>query len=252
MGDALFLMGGGELNPQGGVNIAEPFFKAAGVYEGKKILMIVITEDADDRAVQTARYADMLYKAGCTEGAVRSMSLCRGDKADFTEYDIKDIGGVFTAGGLTPLYGEILCADGELKRFLETYKLPYAGYSAGAAIASETAVTGGYQIVHKGLTRPVLHEDSSEGLDPISNREGLGLFPLTLDVHASYWGNITRALFTARQLKTPVLAVDESTMVMTDCEKAMARGNGFVYGIYPGKDKSFELKLYEDGDVILL
>ena len=69
-----------------------------------------------------------------------------------------------------------------------TAGLPYAGFSAGAAIAATTAIIGGWRI--DGV--PVCPEDSDEGLDPVTVVDGIGLVGGAVDVHAAQWGNLSR------------------------------------------------------------
>ncbi len=66
--------------------------------------------------------------------------------------------------------------------------LPYAGFSAGAAIAATTAIVGGWLV--DGV--PVCPEESNEDLGPVTVVEGLGLVEGAVDVHAAQWGNLSR------------------------------------------------------------
>ena len=79
-----------------------------------------------------------------------------------------------------PLVEEIrlLVADG----------LPYLGFSAGAMIAADRAIVGGWRI--NGI--PVCPEPTSQGLDEVTVVEGLGLVDLAVDVHAAQWGVLSR------------------------------------------------------------
>ena len=71
-----------------------------------------------------------------------------------------------------------------------TAGLPYAGFSAGAAIAAGSAIIGGWRI--DGV--PVCPEDSDEGLDPVTVVDGIGLVDGAVDVHAVQWGNLSRLI----------------------------------------------------------
>ena len=63
---------------------------------------------------------------------------------------------------------------------------PYLGFSAGAMIAPERAIIGGYRV--RGVE--VCPEEASEGLGEVELREGLGLVPFAVDVHAAQAGTL--------------------------------------------------------------
>ncbi len=86
--------------------------------------------------------------------------------------------------------------------------MPYAGFSAGAAIAGSHAVIGGWRI--DGV--PVCPEDSNEDLDAVDVVEGIGLVPGAVDVHAAQWGNVSRLVaVVAAGLAPSGVAIDEGT-----------------------------------------
>ena len=58
-----------------------------------------------------------------------------------------------------------------MPRLLAERGVPYAGFSAGAALAARSAVVGGWLL--DGV--PVCPEDTAEDLDEIAVRDGLGL-----------------------------------------------------------------------------
>ena len=49
--------------------------------------------------------------------------------------------GILVCGGLTPLYQRAVCADPSWLEYLRERHIPYAGFSAGAAIAARSATT---------------------------------------------------------------------------------------------------------------
>lgn len=85
---------------------------------------------------------------------------------------------------------------------------PYLGFSAGAMLASNRAILGGYHW-NGALVSP---RDWSEGVDDIVVDTGLDLVPWTVDVHAAQAGTLGRAMaVAARDRRFDVVALDENT-----------------------------------------
>jgi cyanophycinase len=89
--------------------------------------------------------------------------------------------------------------------------MPYLGFSAGAMIATGTALLGGY--LSNGIE--VCGEECSEGLAELEIRDGLGLAPFAVDVHAAQAGTLSRAVgAVAAGLVNRAVAVDENTALV--------------------------------------
>lgn len=117
---------------------------------------------------------------------------------------------LFVCGGLTPAYAAVLApAAGHIRRLVHEDGMPYAGSSAGAAVAARKAVVGGY--LHGG--RVVCPPDSAEDLDEVAVVDGLGLVEEMVDVHASAWGTLPRLAAALRVTPeaTLGLGLDEDT-----------------------------------------
>jgi cyanophycinase len=140
--------------------------------------------------------------------------------------DLDGAGGVYVAGGLTPGYHEVLVAGGTawLERAREL-GLPYAGYSAGAAIAAEQAILGGWRTGDV----VVCAEEASEDLDQVAPAPGLGLISGCVDVHAAQWGTLGRALAVVRAGVPHGVAIDEHTTLELDGGTARVHGLGAVH-----------------------
>jgi cyanophycinase len=130
------------------------------------------------------------------------------DPAAFSGVD-----GVVVGGGLTPGYWEGLRPVAAAIAELVTAGVPYLGFSAGAMVAPQRALIGGYRI--NGVE--VCGEECSEGLDSVEIREGLGLVPFSVDVHAAQAGTLSRAAgAVAAGLTKRALAIDENTAVVLE------------------------------------
>lgn len=137
-----------------------------------------------------------------------------------------DADGLLVCGGLTPAYADALApVAAELRAWLAGGR-PYAGFSAGAAIAAERAVVGGW----RDGSVPVCPEDSGEDLDQVTVVDGLGLLPLAVDVHAAQWGTLPRLLSAIRSGKVAVgVALDEDAAIVLDGQIATVRGIGAAH-----------------------
>ena len=120
---------------------------------------------------------------------------------------------LFVGGGLTPAYAEALVPlAGPLRHWLAGGR-PYAGFSAGAAIAPTEAVVGGWLLAG----RPVCPPDAAEGLEEVTVTDGLGLLELVVDAHAAQWGTLGRLIGAVSAGLVPSgLALDDDTALVVD------------------------------------
>lgn len=122
---------------------------------------------------------------------------------------LRDLDGLVVCSGLTPAYASALApAAAALRALVLEGGVPYAGVSAGAAVAASAAVVGGY--LDRG--RVVCPPDAGEDLDEVTVVPGLGLVAETVDVHAAAWGTLPRLAAALAVAGVPTgLAVDEDT-----------------------------------------
>jgi len=180
----------------------------AGQGRAARVAIAVHCADENLQDVVDA-YADPLQDR--IECGMAVVPLRSGTPADPAAFD--DVHGLVVGGGLTPAYWEGLHpVAGAISR-LVTAGVPYLGFSAGAMVAPHQAITGGYRI--QGVE--VCGEECSEGLESVDVREGLGLAPFSVDVHAAQAGTLSRAVgAVAAGLTERALAIDESTTVVLD------------------------------------
>jgi len=170
-----------------------------------------------------AAYTEPLQaRIGCEIVVVPLAPRSPADPARFEGVD-----GVVVGGGLTPGYWEGLHPAAGAIFKLVSAGVPYLGFSAGAMVAPGLALIGGYRI--NGVE--VCGEECSEGLDSVDVREGLGLVPFTVDVHAAQAGTLSRAVgAVAAGLAERAVAIDENTAVVVESAgvvdyKVMGTGN---------------------------
>ena len=212
------LIGGGR-TPSAAVDVYGPFLRAAG--ETPRVACVVV--DEGDGAEQFARYEQALLSvAPCTPVPVL-VPL----GAAFEIAALGDADAVLVCGGLTPAYAESLAPAAAALRDWCAAGRPYAGFSAGAAVAPASALVGGYRVDG----RVVCPDDAGEDLEEVTVVPGLGLVPVTVDAHTSTWGTLGRAVaaVSAGRAET-VLAIDEDTAVVVGVDgRAAVVGAGAVY-----------------------
>jgi cyanophycinase len=152
--------------------------------------------------------------------------VAEGETFDSSVLD--DIDALVIGGGLTPAYLEAVSGIVDEIRLLVADGLPYLGFSAGAAIAAEHAIVGGWQL--DGV--PVCPEQAGEDLEEVTVVPGLGLVDVTVEVHAAQWGTLARAIAaTEAGLVDSVVAIDEFTALVVGDDSFTVTGRGSVWQI---------------------
>jgi cyanophycinase len=231
-----FLVGGGWATSV----VYEPFLRTAGGSVGAvpRVGCVIVDEGDGHGVEQFARYDAVLRSAAdCTPVPVLVPIGGRFDVEVVSEVD-----GLLVCGGLTPAYQDAFagCLD-QLPQLLAERRVPYAGFSAGAALAAPSAVVGGWLL--DGV--PVCPEDTAEDLDEIAVREGLGLVSFAVDAHAAQWGTLPRLIAAVVRHRLPHgVAIDENTLV-----EVAADGRAHVSGL--GRAHSVRPTGTADGDVLV-
>jgi cyanophycinase len=204
--------------------LAEVATRAAGS-EGAPRVAVVVVRDGDG-----AEHADQLIAAAGPAGSFDAVVTVLGHGDEATTAALADVHGILIGGGLTPAYLEALRpVFGEIRRQVAA-GVPYLGFSAGASIASEHALIGGWRI--GGVE--VSPEDGSEGLDEVTVENGIGLLDISVDVHAVQWGNLSRLIAaTEAGLVAGGIAIDENTAFVVGEGALRAVGSGNVWQVLP-------------------
>lgn len=227
---SIFLWGGG-WTPAGDPDIVAPFLaeaaqRAAG--SGRmipRIGFLLVREDAEGYA--TGFPASFEAVAPCEP--VVTLLIVPGDgPAEFSSAVLTDIDALVIGGGMTPDYLRAVEPIMEEIRLLVADGLPYLGFSAGAMIAADRAVIGGYRI--DGIQ--VCPEETGEDLEEVTISEGLGLVDLAIDVHAAQWGTLGRLVAaTEAGLVGGGVAVDEHTAVIIGGHGLQVAGSGSAWRV---------------------
>ncbi|MBL7488386.1 Type 1 glutamine amidotransferase-like domain-containing protein [Frankia sp. AgB1.9] len=239
------LVGGGR-DTAAAPTLFGPFVAAAGP---GAVIACVLVDEGDDRptppwtrAYRRARRLDpfdrwsrLLTSAGPCRPVL--IQIPSGGRLDVAALD--GATGLFVAGGLTPDYATALASvRADVHAWLARTGAPYAGYSAGAAVAADRAVIGGWR--SDGL--PICDEEAGESLDEVTVTDGLGLVPALVDIHCAQWGTLPRLLVAARAeaaagRPAEGWGIDEDTAIHLTDDAVTVLGRGQVHRLVPGPDE---------------
>ncbi|MGC4189617.1 MAG: Type 1 glutamine amidotransferase-like domain-containing protein [Thermomicrobiales bacterium] len=214
------------------------FVAAVNATGGSRIACVLLDdEDIEARDEYAGRYVATLTAAGAREVGIIHVSPDR----PLVEAKLVGAAGIAVGGGLTPDYQKAIVASaGKVIAGMVRQGMPYAGFSAGAAIAAETAVVGGWKLpaddANHGHELPICSDEVSEDEEFLAVRYGIGLVPFAVDVHASQWGTLTRLIHAMRTgAVAEGWAIDEDTMLEVSGGEVMAvHGQGSAYHVTSG------------------
>ncbi|MER7755678.1 Type 1 glutamine amidotransferase-like domain-containing protein [Kitasatospora sp. NPDC097643] len=213
-----------------------PFLDEAGPDPAVACLVI----DEGDGAEQYERWAGALRTSGrpCRPFPVL---VPIGGELDPAALDAADA--VLVCGGLTPAYQQALVRP--LAAHLTGRPLPYAGFSAGAAIAARRAVVGGWLT---GGT-PLCPEETGEDLEEWEVRDGLALVDFAVEIHTAQWGTLPRLIeAVATGAVERGVALDENTALTVDGPAPLVRGLGRAHLVLPTGNGGATVHAYRSGE----
>jgi cyanophycinase len=141
------LLIGGGWRPEGQAHTYGPFLDAAGACPDVACVVV----DDDQGMEQFARWRDALATvARCSPAPVLVPVGSLLSPADLEGADA-----LLVCGGLTPAYADAVAPVAEqVRSWLAASDRPYAGFSAGAAVAADTAVVGaGFRTACRSVRR---------------------------------------------------------------------------------------------------
>lgn len=220
----IVLIGGGWAD----ASVYAPFLAAAGA---DPVVACVVVDEGDG-AGRFARFAAQLAAAAPCRPYPVLVPLGEA----FSPGSLEAADALLVCGGLTPAYASALAPSASVVREWLAAGRPYAGMSAGAAVAAGRALVGGY--LWDG--RVVCPPDAGEDLDELSVVDGLGLVPFAVEVHAAQWGTLGRlAAAVSAGLVPWGVGLDEDTALVLENAGADARtasviGRGAAHVVRPG------------------
>ncbi|GAA2040308.1 hypothetical protein GCM10009819_27210 [Agromyces tropicus] len=225
---SVHLVGGG-WDPSHAASVYAPFLAEAAEVAGRagadrpRIAVLVVAPDREAAAL-AERWRAVLDSVADVEVAVTVVP----EDGAFALEALNGAHGVLVGGGLTPAYRRAVePVAGELRRRTASGE-PYLGFSAGASIASDAALLGGWRI--GGVA--VAPEEAGEDLDEVTVEAGIGLVDLTIDCHAAQWGTLTRLIAaTEARLVDGGIAIDEDTLFTIGTSGLRVAGAGSVWSV---------------------
>ncbi|TDN44875.1 cyanophycinase [Curtobacterium flaccumfaciens] len=229
---SIHLVGGG---PFAAADAAAPFLAEATARSAAvgrtvpRIGLLSVASSVGASPSSTADIAEVL--GGARQAEVLVSEIAPGEV--FSTTVLSDVDALVVGGGVTPHYLDAVAPLVDQIRLLVADGLPYLGYSAGAMIAADRALVGGWRI--GGVE--ICPEEAAEGLDEVELREGLGLVDLTIDVHAVQAGTLARLIASAEaEFVTAGLAIDEDTTLVVGEGALEVRGTGSVWRVVAGDE----------------
>ena len=205
--------------------IYEPFVREASAVAARRSgppqVAVVLLDEGDGVEEYGDRFVRALRSAGDLQPFLVPVPLGSRLNVD----TLAEADGLLVGGGLTPEYAKSLVpVRDDLARWLRGRRAPYAGFSAGAAIAAADAVVGGWR--HHGC--PICPEDAGEDLGEVTVVAGLGLVPFTVEVHADAWETTPRLRAAISDLGERAVgyALDEDTPLIVHGDRLTTVGRG--------------------------
>lgn len=230
---AIYLHGGGD-HPEERRGTFGRFVAAASDGRPCRLALIAAAADPAEATASIAWCRELFGGLGLTADQLAPLAL--GPDAPLCHADLAAArpSGVFVCGGRTPTCHRALCADRGWVDYLEGAGVVYCGSSAGAMLAADVAIIGGWQAARAGSSRQIIVAGAGEGLEQVDIRQGLGLTPLSIDAHASQWGTLSRLIHAVDLGLIPEgLAIDEDTLAVVDGAQVRVFGRGHAYRVFP-------------------
>ena len=233
----VFLIGGGwraETFPQ----TYGRFLEAATVNAEKRIAIVAAEEPDSAAGEQFLRFRGAFETVGLNSADAIRLIVSADKPLTAEKLNAAQPTGIFVCGGLTPAYHEALCMDKSWLDYLKANKIPYGGFSAGASIAAGRAIIGGWRRKINNRVVEIADENAGEDLDFLDVRQGLGLVPFAIDVHATQWGTLSRLVHAVDAKLAPEgWAIDENTMLEIEENGVCVSGAGSAYFVRRENEK---------------
>jgi len=214
------------------------FLQASTRGQVRRIAIIVAREDVEfDTRSHFLRFSSALETAGLHPADAVEIVVAKDDPLTLETIAGSEATGVLVCGGLTPAYHDGLCVQTEWLHYLNDNEIPYCGFSAGAAIAADNAILGGWLRDIGGRTVQIADENAGEDLEQLTVRPSLGLVDFSVEVHATQWGTLSRLIHAVdADLTETGWAIDENTMLEVNGLAATAYGLGNAYRVTRNAD----------------
>jgi len=244
---AVFLHGGGD-DPDARSIAFGRFAQAYLTNVHGPLLIVAVAEDIDEARATSGYYRDLFASLQVPVDWLVLLAVDPGRPLTAEQVAAYNPSGLFVCGGSTPLYHRALCADIGWAEYLRANAVPYGGTSAGAAIAADKAILGGWQTAEE-TPRQFLFAGASEGLDALTVRPGAGLVPFAVDVHAGQTGTLTRLVHAVRSGRVNEgWAIDEDTLLAVHPTRIQIYGRGHAYRVVRAAEGRVTVRVFAAPD----
>ncbi|WP_420643741.1 hypothetical protein [Candidatus Leptofilum sp.] len=252
MPNKLFLHGGGDRAESRAATFGR--FAATALRQPADKLVLVIAEAEETAVPPTIQaYSNIFTAVGVPQDQLIPLVVTAEKPLTYEVVAQAAPSGLFVCGGVTPFYHQAVAANPGWTAYLQEANIPFGGTSAGAAIAAQTAVLGGWQATRQEQSREILFAGAGEGVEQLMVRPGLGLVPFAIDVHASQMGTLTRLIHAVEIGLVPEgWAIDENTMLVIGGRTLQIHGAGHCYHVQQHKDGTTTVTIHVSPDKILL
>ncbi|HYP49922.1 MAG TPA: Type 1 glutamine amidotransferase-like domain-containing protein [Pyrinomonadaceae bacterium] len=218
------------------------FLEAATENAKRRIVIVVAAEEAEAASnadEQFLRFRGAFEAVGLNSAEASGLIVSAAEPLTAEKLIAAEPTGIFVCGGLTPAYYDALCRhDKSWLDYLTENKIPYAGFSAGACVAAEYAIIGGWRRKINNRIVEAANENAGEDLDFLDVRKGLGLVSFVVDVHATQWGTLSRLVHAIDARLAPEgWAIDENTMLEIEENEVCIYGAGNAYYVRRENEK---------------
>jgi len=247
----IFLIGGG-WRPEAFIHTYGPFVDAATMNKNTKILLVLASSGDADNEELVKKFQIPFQTLSVSSEEITAIFVSKSKPLTKDALISVKPTGIFVCGGTTPLYQEALCIEKSWLDYLKAEQLPYCGFSAGASIAADRAIVGGWKLGGEGLNNPIVDPEVAEGLECLTVRTGLGLIPYSIDVHCGQWGTITRLMHAINQGMVEFgWAIDEDTMVQVEGNRLSVHGLGQAYRVKRQAKDKLQVEIFRSDSIIV-
>ena len=220
------------------------FLETATQNNQRRIALVVAEEPDANPPEQFLRFRAAFEAVGLNSDEAVALIVSANHPLTVEKLSAFSPTGIFVCGGLTIAYHDALCVDKSWLDYLNENKIPYGGFSAGAAVAAERAIIGGWRRKVENKIIEIADENAGEDLDFLDVRKGLGLVPFAVEVHATQWGTLSRLVHTIdARLADEGWAIDENTMLEITGNDIRIFGAGNAYRVR--QDDKLAIKIFQ-------
>jgi cyanophycinase len=214
----VFLIGGGR-NEASYVRTYWRFVRAAVVDDQRLSVAIVIPVDArhteeDRKQLQEDALDPFVMFEPVSREECHVIFASREEPLTAERLQAVQATGVYVHGTRMSACRDALCTDLSWLQHLREQRLPYVGHAAGAAIAAERAVLGGWLIALQHFNSEIAPDKTGDGIEYAEVVTGLGLVPFVVETRATQHGTLSRLTHLVAEGALPGgWALDESAML---------------------------------------